>query len=122
MTPNEFQQAALRTAPSATQNEKSQYLLYQSRQILDLLHAGIGMCTETGEFQDALKKHIFYGQPLDILNLKEELSDVMWYVALGAEAAGTSIENLMIGVINKLKARYPDSFSEEYAAKRLDKQ
>lgn len=30
-----------------------------------LLHAGIGLSTEAGEFLDALKKHIFYGKELD---------------------------------------------------------
>ena len=34
-----------------------------------LLHAGIGLATESGELLDALKKHIFYGKELDAVNL-----------------------------------------------------
>ena len=37
-----------------------------------LLHAGMGLSTEAGEFLDALKKHIFYGKELDRVNLAEE--------------------------------------------------
>ena len=38
-----------------------------------LLHAGIGLATESGEFLDALKKHLFYGKELDKINLGRRL-------------------------------------------------
>lgn len=44
-----------------------------------LLHAAEGMCTESAEFMDQLKKHIFYGKPIDHVNLVEELGDLRWY-------------------------------------------
>ena len=43
----------------------------------DLLHGAMGLCTESGEIMDALKRHIFYGSPLDILNIKEEIGYTM---------------------------------------------
>ena len=50
--------------------------------LIDLLHAGIGLATEAGEFLDAIKKHIFYGKKLDTVNLAEEGGDTLWYLAL----------------------------------------
>ncbi len=83
-----------------------------------LLHAGIGLATESGEFLDALKKSIFYGKELDIVNLKEELGDVLWYMAIAMDALGTDFETEMKKNIKKLKARYGEKFSQDSAEKR----
>lgn len=87
-------------------------------EMIDLLHAGIGLATEGGEFLDALKKSIFYGKELDKVNLAEELGDVLWYVAMALRALGTDFEEQMEININKLKLRYPDKFTEEKAEVR----
>ena len=44
-----------------------------------ILHAAIGCVTESGELLDALKKQIFYGRELDVVNVKEEAGDILWY-------------------------------------------
>lgn len=85
---------------------------------LRLLHAGIGLATEAGEFLDTLKKHIYYGAELDDTNLKEEIGDVMWYVALACNAYGIDIGDVMQANIAKLQARYPDNFTSEDALNR----
>lgn len=48
----------------------------------DLFHARVGIITEVGEICDAFKRHIIYGKPLDLANLKEEIGDVFWYINL----------------------------------------
>lgn len=83
-----------------------------------LLHAGIGLSTEAGEFLDALKKHIFYGKELDRVNLAEELGDLFWYMAIVGDELGIKFEDVMERNITKLKARYGEKFSEEKADKR----
>ncbi|MAZ48638.1 MAG: hypothetical protein CME65_08740 [Halobacteriovoraceae bacterium] len=83
-----------------------------------LLHAGIGLSTEAGEFLDALKKHIFYGKDLDRVNLAEELGDLFWYMAIVADELGFNFESVMDKNIAKLKARYGEKFSEEKAESR----
>lgn len=83
-----------------------------------LLHAGIGLSTEAGEFLDALKKHIFYGKELDRVNLKEEMGDLFWYLAIACDELGVDFEPLMARNIEKLKARYGEKFSEERAENR----
>lgn len=83
-----------------------------------LVHAAFGMQTETAEFTDALKKSLFYGKPLDTVNLKEELGDLLWYVALAMDELGTDFETEMTRVITKLKTRYPDKFTADKALNR----
>ncbi|TDJ06425.1 MAG: hypothetical protein E2O68_04970 [Deltaproteobacteria bacterium] len=83
-----------------------------------LLHAGMGLSTEAGEFLDALKKHIFYGKELDRVNLAEEMGDVFWYCAIVASELGINFEDVMDKNIEKLKARYGEKFSEEKADSR----
>lgn len=83
-----------------------------------LLHAGIGLSTEAGEFLDALKKHIFYGKDLDRVNLKEEMGDLFWYLAIACDELDVDFEPLMQRNIEKLKARYGEKFSEAKAEQR----
>ena len=83
-----------------------------------LLHAGIGLSTEAGEFLDALKKHIFYGKELDRVNLAEELGDLCWYMAIVADELGFNFESVMDKNISKLKARYGEKFTEQRAENR----
>ena len=83
-----------------------------------LVHAAFGMQTETAEFTDALKKSLFYGKSLDTVNLKEELGDLLWYVALAMDELETDFEAEMTRVISKLKARYPEKFTTDKALTR----
>lgn len=83
-----------------------------------LLQAGMGMCTESAEFLDQLKKHHFQGRPLDIPNLKEELGDIMWYVQLGCISLDISLPEVMEKNIQKLRARFPEGYTDEKANNR----
>ncbi len=104
----DFQRLAVRTAKPLTMIE-------------NLRHTQYGLTGEAGEFADCVKKHDIYGQAFDHDNAVEELGDVMWYLALGAETLGVSLEVIAETVIKKLQARYPDKYSDELAAARLDK-
>lgn len=114
MTPNEYQEAALRSESTVAK-------LFISEQLTRALHSVIGISTESGELSDTVKKALFYRQGLDVENFKEELGDLLWYIAVGAQACGTTIEVLMQDNIEKLKIRYPEKFTEEHAKARLDK-
>lgn len=83
-----------------------------------LVHASMGFVTEAGEFQDALKKSLFYGKPLDVTNLKEELGDLLWYMAIAMDELGTDFDAEQDRVIRKLKARYPSKFDNALAENR----
>jgi NTP pyrophosphatase (non-canonical NTP hydrolase) len=82
------------------------------------LHAAMGICTETGELMDALKKHLIYGKDIDNINVVEEVGDLFWYVAILADAFEFTFEDSMEKNIAKLKARYPNRFTEKDATLR----
>lgn len=86
--------------------------------MLRLLHVGFGLTTEVGEFMDQLKKHVFYGQPLDFVNLIEELSDLLWYVGMACDDLDITFDELLQRNIDKLRVRYPDKFSKKNALER----
>ncbi len=106
----------------ATRTESTDFSSMNTRLTEDgtkrLLHAGIGLSTEAGEFLDALKKHIFYGKELDRVNLAEEMGDMFWYLAIACDELGVEFESLMERNIAKLKARYGEKFTEERAENR----
>lgn len=106
MTPNDYQQAALRTAPGDLPPEKL------------LLNGLMGLNGEAGEAIDILKKHLFQGHELDTAHMAKELGDVAWYLAVSANAIGYDLETIMQMNVDKLKARYPDGFDTEHSLHR----
>ena len=82
------------------------------------IHAFMGLLTEVGELVDAYKKHIFYGKPLDDVNVKEEVGDILWYIAILLDVGGVSFAECMEAVIAKLRVRYPEKFTEQSAIER----
>ena len=89
---------------------------------IDFIHGIIGKMTELGEFADPFKKHLFYGKDLDRENMREELGDDKWYDAIMAPHLDTTLMQEMFTVIQKLRKRYPEAFSNADALARKDKQ
>lgn len=77
-----------------------------------IINASFGLSGETGELNDMIKKTIFHGHSLDLEKVKKEIGDVMWYVAMMCESFGFEMDEVMQMNIDKLKARYPEGFSE----------
>lgn len=91
--------------------------------IMDDIHMVLGMQTEAAEIADAYKKTIAYKKELDFVNVKEELGDILWYIANLCNMHGWDLRDIMQTNIDKLKARYPEKFTEENALNRnLDKE
>lgn len=89
-----------------------------SQEQTDLLHCAIGASTEANELLDAFKKHIYYGKPLDVVNVGEEIADQMWYNSNLCRLLKLDMEVLLQNNINKLKVRYPEKFTNELAENR----
>lgn len=66
----------------------------------------LGLGGETGEVLEILKKARRDQVALDISHLKEELGDVMWYVANLCTAFGLSLEEVLNANVHKLCERY----------------
>lgn len=108
-----YDEQALRTEAPATEE---QFVRLDGS--YRLLHAALGIQTEAGEFADPVKKWVFYGREIDETNMVEELGDLLWYIAIAADALGTSIEECQRRNIAKLRARYPERFTEADAITR----
>jgi NTP pyrophosphatase (non-canonical NTP hydrolase) len=82
-----------------------------------VLHGLLGFMTESGELGMILDK-ILHGETIDRINLQEEVSDAMWYVAVIYDELNINFYNGLENVIDKLKIRFPDKFSSEHATVR----
>ena len=67
MTINEYQDLAMRTVnPELDKNQM-------------LINSVMGLCGESGEAIDIVKKWLAQGHELDKEHLKKELGDIAWY-------------------------------------------
>ena len=111
MNGTDYIQGCLRSASSSFHSPSN-------KKEKQLLHAALGLSTESGELLDCFKKHIYYGKPLDVTNIIEELGDACWYISLALSAIGMSWEDLFAINIAKLRSRYPEKFTSERALVR----
>lgn len=106
MTINEYQKLAMTTLnPSLDKKDV-------------LINGVMGLCGESGEAIDIVKKHLAQGHELDRERLIKELGDVAWYLAETATALDVTLEEVLSQNIEKLKKRYPEGFSVEKSVGR----
>lgn len=80
----------------------------------NVFHAILGKVTEAGELLEALRA-CYNGEVFDRINAIEEVGDGFWYDAVLLEEMVSSFPDAMITVIAKLRARFPDKFTETNA-------
>ena len=85
-----------------------------------LINGVMGLCGESGEAIDIVKKHLAHGHELDKAKLAKELGDIAWYLAETASAIGYSLEEICQINIDKLKKRYPEGFSADNSIRRAE--
>ena len=108
MTINEYQKLAMKTLNPAL-NKK------------DVLINGVmGLCGESGEAIDIVKKWLAQGHELDREKLAKELGDIAWYLAETAYALEIPLEDVLQANIEKLKKRYPEGFAAEKSINRKE--
>ena len=109
LTADDYQRAALRTA-------RADELGHDEL----LLNGVMGLCGEAGECIDLVKKVRFQGHGLDYLELRKELGDVAWYLAVAAWGAGFDLSEVLEENIEKLKKRYPEGFDKARSINRKE--
>ena len=108
MTINEYQQLTLRTInPELSPKEQ-------------LLNGLMGLCGESGEAIDIMKKHLAQKHDLDKEHLANELGDVAWYLAVASYFLGCDLETIMDKNIEKLRKRYPVRFEADLSINRAE--
>lgn len=83
-----------------------------------LIHAAMGLASESGEVLDAVKAHLFYGKPIDKVNLVEEAGDICWFLSLLLQQFDLTIEQAVAGTKAKLQQRYGSEFNQDGALNR----
>ena len=108
MTINEYQQLAMTTMNKEMSKK-------------DMLINGVmGLCGESGEAIDIVKKHLAQGHELDREKLIKELGDIAWYLAEMATVLDIDLEEVLERNIEKLKKRYPEGFDKEKSLNRVE--
>lgn len=106
MTGNEYQALAMRT-------------LNPSLEKKDVLINGVmGLCGESGEAIDIVKKWLAQGHDLDKDALARELGDIAWYLAETAYALALPLDAVFQSNLDKLAQRYPEGFSPDRSIDR----
>ena len=108
MTVNEYQKLAMTTLNKDLDNKEI------------LINGVMGLCGESGEVIDIVKKHLAQGHELDKEKMIRELGDVAWYIAETATALGVELEEVFVGNIKKLRKRYPEGFDKEKSINRTE--
>lgn len=83
-----------------------------------LINSVMGLCGESGEAIDIVKKWLAQGHELDKEHLAKELGDIAWYLAEAATALDLSLEEILQANIEKLKKRYPEGFEIQRSTHR----
>lgn len=108
MTINEYQTLAMTTLnPNLSKKEI-------------LINSVMGLCGESGEAIDIVKKWLAQGHELDKERLAKELGDIAWYLAEAATVLEIPLEEILIANIEKLKKRYPEGFDVQRSIVRLE--
>ena len=106
MTINEYQALAMTTRNPALSQKDT------------LINSVMGLCGESGEAIDIVKKWLAHGHELDKVHLIKELGDIAWYLAEAATALELPLEDILQTNIEKLRQRYPDGFDTARSLKR----
>lgn len=106
MNINEYQKLAMRTLNPKIKKDEI------------LINGVMGLCGESGEVIDLVKKHLFQGHDLDKEKIIKELGDVSWYLAEIATALEIDLEEVFIKNIEKLKKRFPEGFASSSSINR----
>ena len=108
MTVNEYQKLAMTTLnPQLSKKDV-------------LINGVMGLCGESGEAIDIVKKYLAQGHDLDREGLIKELGDIAWYLAETATALDVSLEEVLERNIEKLRKRYPEGFDSERSQNRTE--
>ena len=105
-------------------NEYQKLAMYTLNPALDkkevLINSVMGLCGESGEAIDIVKKWLMQGHELNKEHLIKELGDVAWYLAEAATALDVPLETVLQGNLDKLHKRFPDGFDTQASVYRKE--
>lgn len=87
-----------------------------------ILVSALGLAGEAGEVGNIIKKQIGHKHDYDtaVAKLKDELGDVLWYIADLANAYQLDLNEIAVQNVGKLRRRFPNGFSSEASINRQE--
>ena len=96
----------------------------QGFNVPQLMTGSMGLSSESGEFNEIVKKTFFHGEdmtPDKLFHMKRELGDIIWYWLAACLAMGFDPNEIVEMNVDKLKKRYPGGeFSVFFSANRQE--
>ena len=109
MQVNDYQKAAMATLNPALDKKDV------------LINSVMGLCGESGEAIDIVRKWLMQEHELDKEHLVKELGDVAWYLAEAATALDIPLEAVFQGSLDKLRQRFPNGFDTGASVNRKER-
>jgi len=82
----------------------------------ELSNWGLGIAGEAGDLIGCIKKTLFHDND-QTQGIRENVGDTMWYIAMICNHFDWDLEEILAENVAKLKARYPQGFTEKNAAR-----
>jgi NTP pyrophosphatase (non-canonical NTP hydrolase) len=108
---DDFERSVSRTMPSIYSPEELEKLIFNFT---------LGLCGETGEFADEIKKQYFHGHQKNKERLLLELGDLLWYLTALSMMLGSGLEEVTELNKKKLEQRYKEKFTQDESRHRAE--
>jgi len=96
----------------------------QGFNVPQLMTGSMGLSSESGEFNEIVKKTFFHGENMTEdkkFHMKRELGDIIWYWLAACLAMGFDPNEIVAMNVEKLEKRYPGGkFSVFFSANRQE--
>jgi NTP pyrophosphatase (non-canonical NTP hydrolase) len=106
MTLDDYQSAATRTTNLKLSGKER------------LFDAAAGLAEEAGEILGLVRKHVYQAHPLPADAIRKELGDALWCLAITAQSAGMTLEQIASTNVAKLRTRYPEGYNDAASQER----
>jgi len=77
-------------------------------------YLALKLSEEVGEINGPIAKHLYHGKSLDTENIKEEISDCLWYLANIANIFGFKLSEVATYNIEKLRKRHGENYNKKH--------
>lgn len=101
---DEYQEEAIKTMKPMSLSDSNKYMC-------------IKIAEETGEICQLISKFEFHGKPFTQEDIKNELSDLSWYIANLAHSHGIKLSEVATYNIEKLRKRHGEKYNAEFYKK-----
>lgn len=94
---------------------------YPDHEVIDLIHAGLGLAGEAGELCNAIIQYIWSPSADGRIKIIDECGDVLWYMGIICRRFNVDFDQILEANQKKLSLRYKSGQFEQGASHNPDK-